>query len=68
MQFFHHIDAEIMTLGIPTADSGSQMSTTDGLYLLERMEVTSRGEVVALEMDVVRGGFVDVKVLIGLIS
>lgn len=53
-----------MTLGIPAADSGSQISTSDGLYLLEGMEVTSRGKVVALEMDVERGGFVDVKVLI----
>jgi len=53
-----------MTLGIPAADSGSQISTSDGLYLLEGMEVTSRGKAVALEMDVERGGFVDVKVLI----
>lgn len=52
-----------MTLGIPAADSGSQISTTDGLYLLEGMEATSRGEAVVLEMDVERGGFVDVKVL-----
>ena len=64
VHFFHHVDAEIMTLGIPAADPGSQISTTDGLYLLEGMEVTSRGEAVALEMDVERGGFVDVKVLI----
>ena len=53
-----------MTLGIPAADSGSQISTTDGLYLLEGMEATSKGEAVVLEMDVERGGFVDVKVLI----
>ena len=52
-----------MTLGIPAADSESQISTTDGLYLLEGMEATSRGEAVVLEMDVERGGFVDVKVL-----
>lgn len=52
-----------MTLGIPAADPGSQISTTDGLYLLEGMEATSRGEAVMLEMDVERGGFVDVKVL-----
>ena len=52
-----------MTLGIPAADTESQISTTDGLYLLEGMEATSRGEAVVLEMDVERGGFVDVKVL-----
>ena len=52
-----------MTLGIPAADPRSQISTTDGLYLLEGMEATSRGEAVMLEMDVERGGFVDVKVL-----
>ena len=52
-----------MTLGIPAADSGSQISTTDGFSLLEGMEATSRGEAVVLEMDVERGGFVDVKVL-----
>lgn len=51
-----------MTVGIPAADTGSQI-TSDGLYLLAGMEVTNRGEAVALEMDVERGGFVDVKVL-----
>ena len=52
-----------MTVGISAACSGSQISTSDGLYLLAEMKVTNRGEAVALEMDVERGGFVDVKVL-----
>lgn len=51
-----------MTLGIPVADGGSQF-TSDGLYLLADMEVTSKGEALALEMEVEQGGFLDIKVL-----
>jgi len=60
---FHDTDAEIMTVGIPSACSGSQISTSDGLYLLAGMKITNTGEAIALEMDVERGGFLDVKVL-----
>lgn len=51
-----------MTVGIPVGDTGSQV-TSDGLYLLADMEVTKKGEAVALEMDVDQGGFLDIKVL-----
>ncbi|KAL9957163.1 hypothetical protein ACROYT_G038767 [Oculina patagonica] len=54
-------DAEIITVGTPVADAGSQI-TSDGLYLLAEMEVTNKGEAVALEMDVDQGGFLDLKV------
>lgn len=51
-----------MTVGISDADTQSQV-TSDGLYLLAGMDVTNKGEVVALEMDVEQGGFLDFKVL-----
>ena len=51
-----------MTVGIPVADSGSRV-TSDGLYLLTEMAVTNKGEAVAFEMDVERGGFLEIKVL-----
>lgn len=59
--FFLCIDAMVMTAGIPVSDPGGQV-TSDGLYLLPTMDVTNKGKVVAFEMDVDRGGFLEIKV------
>lgn len=55
------IDAMVMTAGIPVSDPGDQV-TSDGLYLLPTMDVTNKGKAVAFEMDVDRGGFLEIKV------
>lgn len=59
--FFLCIDAMVMTAGIPVSDPGGQV-TSDGLYLLPTMDVTNKGKAVAFEMDVDRGGFLEIKV------
>ena len=51
----------VMTAGTPVSDPGGQV-TSEGLYLLPTMDVTNKGKVVAFEMDVDRGGFLEIKV------
>ena len=60
--FDHHIDAPVMTVGIPVGEGGSPV-TSDGLYLLAGEDIPRKGKVVALELDIERGGALEVKVL-----
>ena len=51
-------------MGIPVGEAGSPI-TSDGLYLMAGMEVTTKGDLVALEMDVEMGGHLGIKVSLG---
>ena len=51
-----------MTVGIPVGEGGSPV-TSDGLYLLAGEDIPRKGKVVALELDIERGGALEVKVL-----
>ena len=51
-----------MGAGIAVGEAGSPI-TSDGLYLLAGMDASSKGEVVALEMDLERGGALEVEVI-----
>lgn len=50
-------------MGTPVGEAHSP-STSDGLYLMAGTEVKSKGEAVALEMDVETGGSLEIMVLL----
>ena len=52
-----------MSVGNAVGEAGSPI-TSDGLYLIAAVDVSSKGEVVALEMDLERSGAFEVKVLL----
>lgn len=49
-------------MGTPAGEAHSPI-TSDGLYLMAGTEFKSKGEVVALEMDVETGGSLEIMVL-----
>ena len=49
-------------MGTPAGEEHSPI-TSDGLYLMTGTEVKSKGEAVALEMDVETGGSLEIMVL-----
>ena len=55
-------DAALLRFGISVGDSASPF-TSDGLYLLAGIDTNSAGEVVAMEMDLVQGGSLEIQVL-----
>ena len=59
--FDNDIDSPVITVGTPFGEGGSSV-TADGLYLLAGQDIIRKGEVVALEMDLERGGALEVKV------
>ena len=49
-------------VGTPVGEAHSPV-TSDGLYLMAGEEVESKGEAVALEMDVATGGSLEIMVI-----
>ena len=58
---FQSTDAAVLTVGTPAGEAHSPI-TSDGLYLMSGTEVKSKGEAVALEMDVETGGSLEIMV------
>ena len=63
LYLLQHSDGRVMTVGIPVGETGSPL-TSDGLYLMAGMDVTAKGQVVALEMDLAQGGSLEIKVIL----
>ena len=56
------VDAPLIQLGTAVGESGSPL-TSDGLYLLAGMDASSKGKLVALELDLDQGGSLEIQVL-----
>ncbi|XP_068691219.1 polycystin-1-like [Montipora foliosa] len=54
-------DAPLIQLGTAVGESGSPL-TSDGLYLLAGMDASSKGKLVALELDLDQGGSLEIQV------
>ena len=56
-------DAEVLSVGIISPDPMEDLNISEGLYVLAGMQIKREGQLVAVELGIKRGGYLNVQVI-----